>query len=398
MNDTGRAFDIVLMGATGFTGRLVAAHLERVATNLRWAIAGRNAEKLTHVVDTISPSASVMIADSTNPSDMQTLAKQTKVVASTAGPFAKIGTALVAACAQQGTHYVDITGETQWIRHTIDTYDEPAKASGSRIIHCCGFDSVPSDLGVMVLADLLRPSDFPIDILGIMTRLKGGLSGGTLASMQNVLHEAKDRDVARLLRHPFSLNPLPLPKLREPTDQLEAVHIPELKMWSAPFVMAAINTRIVRRSEALRGYSPTALHYHENLRAANRLKAMTLATGMKAGIVTQALAPTRALTKAFLPRPGEGPTDVQMENGYFELSLYGRLKGASQYTHRVVVSADSDPGYSATAKMLGEAAICAQNPMSSSGGVQTPSIALGTAFVRRLEDVGITFVPTQLLD
>ena len=384
-----RSFDIILMGATGFTGSLVAAHLESAAAGLSWGIAGRNDEKLQRIVQTVAPSARYLIADSLSETDMSNIARQAKVVISTAGPFAQIGTPLVAACVQHGTDYVDITGETQWVRQMVDTYQDAAEASGARIVHCCGFDSIPSDLGVMRLAHSLRSTATHIEILGLITRLKGGLSGGTLASMQNVLKAAKDRSVARVLRHPFSLNPRPLPDLREPPDQLDEAYVPELETWTAPFVMAAINTRVVRRSEALRGFEPTALHYHESVRAKSKLKAVAAATSIKAGVVSQAFAPTRAVSKLFLPRPGDGPSEAERQAGCFEMTLYGRARGSTMYTHRMTVSADSDPGYSATAKMLGESALCALETQTEMGGIHTPATAFGDALIRRLESVGI---------
>ena len=396
MKQVERPFDIILMGATGFTGQLVAGHLEAHAKNLNWAIAGRSLEKLNQVRDTVAPSAEVLVADSLSEADMEVIATGTRVVASTAGPFAEIGTQLVSACASHGTHYVDITGETQWIRSMIDNYHGTALETGARIIHCCGFDSIPSDLGVLLLAETLRQTASDIHILGVVTKLKGGMSGGTLASMRGVLKDARDRDIARLLRHPFSLNARPLPQLREPGDQLEACFIESLETWTTPFVMAAINTRIVRRSENLRGRAPTEMHYHETMRASSALKAKAAAASIKAGVVSQFFGVTRAVSSVFLPKQGQGPSAEERANGCFEFTLYGRPQSQSQFTHKVVVSADSDPGYSATAKMLGEAAICALNTEPSDAGVLTPAVGLGFPLVERLKAVGMRFEVTPL--
>ena len=250
MQDSRKRYDLVLMGASGFTGRLVAEHLHQRAPNLSWAIAGRNQEKLEAIRAEYAPSADLVICDSLSIEDMRSLASSSKVVASTAGPFAQIGTPLVEACALSGTDYVDITGETQWIRDMLDAYHDIAEENGARIINCCGFDSLPSDLGTYLLADSLRVSNSQLEVIGILTRLRGSLSGGTFASMQNLIKAAKVKEVARVLAHPFSLNPRPLPTLREPSDQTGSVFVDELNMWTTPFIMAGINTRIVRRSEA----------------------------------------------------------------------------------------------------------------------------------------------------
>ena len=391
MTQSTKTFDLIIMGATGFTGRLVAEHIEAHGGSINWAIAGRNKEKLEAIQTEFAPSAKIIVADSLSDDAMSALAAQTKVVASTAGPFAQLGSPLVAACAQHGTDYVDITGETQWIRHTIDTHHDAAQASGARIIHCCGFDSIPSDLGVHLLAQALRTQSEKLECLGILTKIRGGLSGGTFASIQNLVKTARDRKIARILAHPMSLNPRPLPKTREPSDQKQARYIEALDMWTAPFLMAGINTRIVRRSEALRGFESTGLNYHEAVRTRSRFKAMLASLWFILGLVSQVFALTRVITAWFLPKPGEGPTKIERENGCFTFKLYGRPQGHDVFTHRVTVHADSDPGYSATAKMLGQSALCCLDDHDRPGGVTTPSVALGDGLVDRLRAVGISF-------
>ena len=381
-----------MMGATGFTGRLVAGHIHANGAEISWAIAGRNDAKLKQIQSEFAPSADIIVADSLSEESMTALVQQTRVVASTAGPFAQLGSALVAACSKYGTDYVDITGETQWIRHTIDAHHEAAKASGARIIHCCGFDSIPSDLGVHLLAQTMRTQTSKLECLGILTKMRGGLSGGTFASMQNLVKTASDRDVARILAHPLSLNPRPLPNTREPSDQKQARYVEALDMWTAPFLMAAINTRIVRRSEALRGHEPTDLSYHEAVRMKSRLKASLSSFGLGLGLISQVFAPTRAISSWFLPKPGQGPSEAERENGCFTMQIYGRPQGNETFTHRVTVHADSDPGYSATAKMLGQAALsCCLDDHQSPGGITTPSVALGDGLIERLRKVGISF-------
>lgn len=396
MQDAKKRYDLILMGASGFTGRLVAEHLHQRNPRLSWAIAGRDKEKLEAIRSEYAPSADVVICDSLSREDVRSLASSSKVVASTAGPFAKIGTPLVEACALSGTDYVDITGETQWIRDMLDAYHDVAQENGARIINCCGFDSLPSDLGTYLLANSLRMKNSQLECIGVITRLRGRLSGGTFASMQHLVKAAKVKEVARVLAHPFCLNPRPLPKLREPSDQTGAVFLDDLNMWTTPFLMAGINTRIVRRSEALRGYEPTDLIYHEAVRARNRGKAVLNSTMLGLGLVSQFFAPTRALSSLFLPKPGEGPTAEERQNGSFTMEIFGRQQGEATYAEKVTVHADSDPGYSATAKMLGESALSCLDVPRTHTGMLTPSVALGTHLIERLQAVGISFELTSV--
>ncbi|MEM7676240.1 MAG: saccharopine dehydrogenase NADP-binding domain-containing protein, partial [Myxococcota bacterium] len=260
---TDRTYDIVVMGATGFTGRLVAEYLlERGPASLRWAMAGRNETKLAKVRAELAesfPKAAdipLITADSLDYHDMKAMAAQTTVVCTTVGPYAHYGEPLVAACAAQGTHYCDLTGEVQFIRKMIDGHAAAAEASGARIVHCCGFDSIPSDIGVYMLGEAMAERGATLKQVQMFAgESRGTFSGGTVASLLNVLDEAKkDRNLRRIIGHPYGLNPEGERDGPDGRDQQGVVYSKDLGMWTAPFVMAAINTRVVRRTQSLRGH------------------------------------------------------------------------------------------------------------------------------------------------
>lgn len=400
MNDSSpHNFDLILVGATGFTGELTARFLESQKTE-RWAIAGRNKAKLEAVRDKLSPSAEIIVADISDFSSAKDLVNQGTVILSTAGPFAKIGTPLVRACVELGRDYVDITGEVHWMRHMIDQYHESAQSTGSRIVHTCGFDSVPSDLGVMLLKEALledsESQDEPVEILGLVTRLRGGLSGGTIASMRGALSAAKDRNVARVLASPYGLNPILDRSLRSPRDQYSAKYNDDLACWTSPFLMASVNTRVVRRSEALRGGNHESLIYRETSRAKSQWRARQQSALLKAAFLSQAIAPLRALTAPFVVKPGSGPSEESRRNGCFEFEFYGRRLNEEKYTHKVTVGAAYDPGYNGTAIMIAESANAALKSRKDKGGVLTPAIAFGHSLVDRLKAHGFRFEVTTL--
>ncbi len=401
-------FDLVLLGATGFTGRLVAEYLlkRHGATGaFRWALAGRSRDKLERVRDTLGADAAalpVLLADAGDRASLDALAARTRVVCSTVGPYALYGSELVAACAASGTDYCDLTGEVPWMRQMLDRHQATAARSGARLVHCCGFDSIPSDLGVWFLQQQAqRRFGRPMTRvrLGVQA-LKGHMSGGTAASMLNIIESSRrDPEIARIVKNPYALCPEEdrqgprQPYVKGPQFD------PDLDAWLAPFVMAAINTRIVHRSHALQGrpWGPDftyeeAMMTGRGFKGRRRALAWSLLLGGFA--LGASLAPTRKLMASrFLPKPGEGPSPEARERGLFKLLLVGRDEDGHEL--RVRVSGDRDPGYGSTAKMLGEAAYTLATDVPKgqpAGGFWTPSTALAEPLIQRLvEHAGLRF-------
>lgn len=402
----GREFDVVVWGASGFTGRLVVEYLaERYPQpdDLRWAVGGRSREKLERVLSSVSVSGTfpeILIADSHDASSLETLARRTRVVLTTVGPYAKHGSEMVAACVAAGTHYCDLSGEPQWIRRMIDQHDAAAREQGARILMSCGFDSVPSDIGVHCLQKSARTiyGEPCTEITMLVRAMKGGASGGTVASMINLIDEARrDRSVARTLRDPYSLNPA---GERDGPDEDGGDRVTfdnEAGAWTGPFVMAAINTRTVRRTNALLGYPyGRDFRYREATWTGPGLKGCVRARLGAAALrtfVTIAAVPAlrRILLVPFLPGPGEGPTRGARESGYFNLLMIGRL--ANGKVVRLRIRGDRDPGYGSTCKMLAETAAClAKDDVATGGGLWTPAAALGDLLLSRLvRNAGLTF-------
>jgi len=412
MTNSERNYDIVVFGATGFTGRLVAEYLlERYGCGgeLRWAMAGRSMDKLEQVRAELQPGDTdipLLVADSGSLDDMLELAGETRVVCTTVGPYALYGSTLVEACARQGTHYCDLTGETQWMRKMIDKHQATAEASGARIVHTCGFDSIPSDLGVLFLQDaMLSRHDVPACHVKYRTvKFAGGFSGGTVASLINVMEEAsKDRGLRKLLADPYALNPKGAPRGKDVNDQISAIYDEDFHRWTLPFVMAAINTRVVRRSNALLGHPwGVDFSYDEAVLAPpgqGALKSKLAAAAMTASTASMAITPLRNLAKRFLPAPGEGPTKEQREKGFFDIALYGVHPTDRNKDMIVRVTGDRDPGYGSTSKMLSEAAVClAKDELGCGGGIWTPASAMGQTLIKRLvANAGLTFDITDEL-
>ncbi|MEE4304401.1 MAG: saccharopine dehydrogenase NADP-binding domain-containing protein [Wenzhouxiangella sp.] len=404
-----REFDIVLMGATGFTGRLVAEHLVRrhgVGGQLKWALAGRSREKLEKIRIELGETAAglpLIVADSHDRGSLDEMVSRTRVVCTTVGPYALHGSDLVAACAANGTDYCDLSGEVPWMRRMLDQHADAAAKSGARIVHCCGFDSIPSDMGVWFLQREARER-LGRSLERVRMRVKaakGGLSGGTYASMLNIVEEARrDKEVARVLKNPYALCP---PDAREGERQpyvSSAVYDPVFDVWAAPFVMAAINTRVVLKANALSGFAyGKDFRYDEAVMTgrgfSGRMKATMVSLGMGAFALGAALGPTRALLKKMvLPKPGEGPSAEERESGFFKIVIDGRNDGGDS-SLRVAVSGDRDPGYGSTSKMLGETALALALDLGADerpGGMWTPSTALGEKLLVRLrEHAGLTF-------
>jgi short subunit dehydrogenase-like uncharacterized protein len=405
----GREFDVVLYGATGFVGRQTVAYFAAHAPRgLRWALAGRSAERLARVREACGPAAAdagLVVADAADATALGTLAARARVVLSTAGPFALYGDGLVDACVAQRTHYVDITGETPWVRRLIDRHHARAAAEGTRIVPCCGFDSVPSDLGAWRVASAIRARHGePCVEVRACFSIRGGVNGGTLASALHMM-EAGD---ARRFADPFLLNPpgsAPRGGSRH-GDPLLPVHDAGFDAWLAPFVMAPVNTRVVRRSAALLagGDAPAYdrdFEYDEYLRVGRgrgaALAATGLAAGLAAGGASLRLAPVRALVRRVVPAPGQGPSERSMDGGSFRCDLLGR--SASGRIERGRIAGRGDPGNRATTTFVCESALALATDTDAlpgdrgAGGVLTPASALGDALARRLAAAGMTLEP-----
>jgi len=393
-----REFDVVLFGATGYTGQLVADHLAAHGGGARLALAGRNRERLQHVSSEIRSSLPLLVGDSQDPAFVTQLAQRAKVVCTTVGPYSLYGERLVAACVDQGTSYCDLTGEVNFVRHMIDRYEERARQTGARIVHSCGFDSIPSDLGTFYLQEQARarwgaPCD---DVRARVTKMRGGSSGGTVASGLEVMKATQnDSELRKLLLSPYTLNPTGQQTGPDVPDRYLPRQDPDFG-WVAPFIMAACNTRIVRRTNAVLGYPyGRNFRYDEAIATGRGPKGFAAASGISAGtmgmVVAMTVPPLRKISQRYLPKPGQGPTREQRETGFFVYELVG-TRGQDQI--RVRVSADRDPGYGATSKMLGQAALCLAldaDRLPVQGGSWTPASAMGNVLIERLNSVGVRF-------
>jgi len=389
---------LTVFGATSFVGQILTRYLYgRFGTDgdLRWAIAGRSEKKLRELHGSLYPKAAKLpqiVANAGDEKALREMCAESRVVISTVGPYALYGEPLVKICASTGTDYCDLTGEVQWIRRMIRKYEGAARASGARIVHCCGFDSIPSDLGVHFLQKHAMQK-FGRTCPRVKLRVKamrGGASGGTIASMLNVVKEASDdAEVRRELANPYSLCPDGYtPQLRQPNVSL-AEYDTDFKSWIAPFVMAAINTRIVHRTNALSKQAYGAdFRYDEAVLRGDGFKGRAAATSMGAGLgafmTAAAVPPARWVLERFLPEPGEGPSAEEQRNGFFDIRILGRTEGN---TLQVKVTGDRDPGYGSTGKMLGQAGACLalDTPKATTpGGFWTPATIFGDRLIERL--------------
>ncbi len=393
-----RTFDIVLFGATGFTGRLVADYLAQHApADVRIALAGRNQKKLEGIRAELKKDWPVLVADAHDVAALESLTAQTTVVCTTVGPYAKHGLPLVAACAKNGTHYCDLTGETQFMRDAIDASDAAAKSSGARIVHTCGFDSIPSDLGVQALHEALGAMK---RATYVVVAAKGGFSGGTVASLLNGLDEAKaDKARRKILVDPYALSPdrSKEPDLGDERDLATFRFDDFVGQWVAPFVMASINTRVVRRTNALQGYAyGRSFRYAEVIGTrtgpAGALAAAGITAGMGALMGGLMLGPTRKFVESMLPKPGEGPSEVQRRNGFLKVRVFGESEAGEKKS--VTITGQGDPGYQLTSLILGETALCLardEAKLPKVAGVLTPATAMGGVLRARLVAAGMTF-------
>jgi len=400
-----REHDVVVYGATGFVGKLTAAYLANHPDGARIALAGRSHAKLEELRAQLPAAAAewpLIVADVADVASIAALAASTTVVATTVGPYAKYGRSLVAACAKAGTHYADLTGEVRFVRDTIDEFDGDAKASGARIVVSCGFDSIPSDLGVLALYDGVRRDGAGEleDTTLIVTSMRGGVSGGTLASLVGQVDDMKaDRSLRELVADPYAMSPdrEKEPDLGDESDVRSITRDRELGRWRSPFVMAGYNTRIVRRSNALQNWAyGRRFRYQEVMGFPASPLGLAMAVGTTAGIGALAgglaFRPTRAVLDRVLPAPGEGPSEKTQRKGSFALEIHSRTSTGARYV--ASVTGKGDPGYSGTAVMLGESALALAfdgEALPPAAGVLTPASGIGQPLIDRLRKRGFTF-------
>jgi short subunit dehydrogenase-like uncharacterized protein len=400
--------DLIVFGATSFVGQILTRYLLEqfgIQGGLKWAIAGRSEAKLAALRVSLGMEAGklpLLVADAGDEAALRRLCKGTRVVISTVGPYALYGEPLVKVCAETGTDYCDLTGEVHWIRRMIHAHETAARESGARIVHCCGFDSIPSDLGVFFLQREARKRlGGPCTEVKMRVKaMRGGLSGGTAASVVNFVKEAATNPALRKeIANPYSICPAGYaPAVRQPnvkSPQFDA----DFDAWIAPFVMSAVNTRIVQRSNALSNQAYGAdFRYDEAMLTGRGLQGRVAATGLTAGLagfmLAGALPPTRwALERFVLPAPGEGPGAEQQRKGFYDLRFLGRTADGREL--RVKVTGDRDPGYGSTAKMLGQAAACLALDLADggpAGGFWTPATTFGNRLITRLKaHAGLTF-------
>ena len=394
-----REYDIIVWGASGFTGRLVVDYMAEHQTNsnLKWAVAGRNPQKLQQIL--AGRDIPVLTADSGDEESITALVQQARVILTTVGPYARYGSSLVAACAKHGTHYCDLTGEVHWMREMITAHQEEAKSTGARIVHTCGFDSIPSDLGVYFLQKhMLKSHGVPARQIKYRPRaFSGGFSGGTIDSMIAMMEKAReDKTIFRQLADPYVLNDTQ--RGLDGPDRMSAYYDEDFDSWVGPFVMAGVNTRVVRRSaELLDGLYGSDFQYNEGTLSGKGAGGFFGATGVGVGggifVGAASMSFTRGLMQRFLPKPGEGPSDDAINNGYYDIELFGQHPTDSSKNVRVRVKGDKDPGYGSTSKMIAESALAlAQDDLPVAGGFWTPASAIGDQLLQRLpQSAGVTF-------
>ena len=407
-----QSYDVVVFGATSFVGQILTRYMTEQfntghdrAGKLTWAIAGRSQSKLEKLRASLGSAGSdvaLIIADAANEAQLRAMCAQARVVVSTVGPYALYGETLIDVCTDTGTDYCDLTGETQWIKRMLERYELAAIQSGARIVHCCGFDSVPSDLGVFFLQQqaLQRFGQNCPQVKMRVKRMSGGASGGTIASMLNVTKEAAaDPELRKQLANPYSICPPDHGFTARQHNVKAAEYDVDFEAWTGPFVMAAINTRIVHRSNALTdsSYGKT-FRYDEALLTGSGLKGRLAALGVAGGlggfVAVAAIPPTRwALEKFVLPKAGEGPSEEAQILGGYDLRFIGETANGDSL--RVKVTGDRDPGYGSTAKMLGQAAACLALDVTKTnkpGGFWTPATIFEDKLIDRLRaHAGLTF-------
>lgn len=399
-----RTYDIVVFGATSFVGRILCAHLRdrhSGSGDVTWAIAGRNADKLGKLATELDLSVDHIVADAHDIDALAQLATSARVIVSTVGPYSLYGSELVEAAVNAGTDYCDLTGEPQWMQQMIDAHEKTAIGTGARILHACGFDSIPSDLGTWYTQKMANEllGEHCNQISMRVKAMKGGASGGTIASMLATVEQAKaDPEIRRTLTNPYALAPVGMRSGVRQHNVTAPMRDEASKRWVAPFVMASVNTRVVHRSHALLGrpWGDDFLYDEATMTGAGAqgaLRAGAASIGMGGAMAALSLAPLRGLlADKVLPKPGEGPSPEQQRNGFYDLRFYGTTGNGSEIVTKV--TGDRDPGYGSTAKMLGETALCLlrRDPADTPGGFWTPSTGLGEPLVDQLvEHAGLTF-------
>lgn len=383
-----REFGVVVYGATGYTGRLVCEYLNKqygVNGDVKWAMAGRSEEKLVQVRDEMGIPKDVpfVVADANNPESVQAMVKSTQVVLTTVGPYQKYGSDLVRVCSETGTDYVDLCGEPAWMHEMIAAHGETAKKSGARIVFSCGFDSVPFDLGVHFLQNAAMDKlGAPLSrIKGRVRAMKGTFSGGTLESFRLTMKAAaKNPELIKVLTNPFSLaESFNGPK--QPSG-MAPIFDEDLNSWSAPFVMATINTKNIHRSNFLLSHQYGDNFVYDEM--------MLTGPGDKGEAMAKAVAEDKSMANDPM-QPGEGPSKEERETGFYDVLFAGSNDKGDRLM--ASVKGDKDPGYGSTCKMISESAICLlKNLDAASGGIWTPASALGDLLIERLqENAGLTF-------
>ncbi len=417
MTETAREFDIIIYGATGFVGKLTAEYLAQAAGDARIALAGRSTDRLAAVRKTLGPAAQgwpLIAADATSDSSLHEMVARTRVVITTVGPYTRYGLPLVAACAAAGTDYADLTGEANFVRESIDLYHKQAADTGARIVHACGFDSVPSDLTVYALFRAARDDDTGelTDTNFVVRSFRGGLSGGTFASLVELMrHASSDPEVRKQLNDPYTLTTDrgAEPELGAQPDlplRRGSQLAPELRdLWTAGFVMAPYNTRIVRRSNALLDWAyGRSFRYSETVSLGSSPIA-PVAAAVITGFSSAAFGlgsryfrflPTK-LVERITPKPGTGPSAKARERGYYKVETYTTTTSGARYVARM--EQRGDPGYKATSVMLGECGLALakdRDKLSDLHGVLTPAAAMGDALLARFPHAGIGFLTERL--
>ena len=406
---TDRTFDLVVYGATGFTGGLVAAYLHGERPTLpssgpmRWAIAGRSRERLEAVRTRLgAPDLPIVVADSQDAAALDAMTSQTRVLLSTVGPFYAYGQEVVASCVRNGTDYCDLTGENHFVRAMDRKHDDAAKASGARIVHNAGYDSIPSDLGTWMMHTAMQERGATLQSVTAYARMKGGLSGGTIDSMRkSIALAATDKEVRRAMADPYALYPEGVERGPKARDAAAVAWDPDVQSWVAPFVMAGTNAPVVRRSNALMGFPyGKGFRYSECTTTGTgfggRMRAVRMAAGLGGFLAGMTFPPTRWLLDKVLPSPGEGPDEQAREAGWFEHRFVAKGVDAdgAPVELRGKVAGDKDPGYGSTALMIGETAMCLafdDRDKDAPGGILTPASALGSTLIERLRTAGMTF-------
>ena len=403
-----KKYDLVIYGATSFVGQILTEYLYEhigLTRKVKWAIAGRSEAKLRALRDSLGEGASklpILTADAADQAALDAMCQKSRVMISTVGPYMLYGELLVKACAENGNDYCDLTGEAYWIKLMIDKYAKAAKKSGARIVNCCGFDSIPSDLGVQFLqqAGKQRYGSFFRQVKLRVKAMKGGASGGTIASMVEMIVAAKaDPAVRSAMGNPYILCPDKHTYSNRQISVKGPVYDKDFGSWAAPFIMEAINARVVLRSNSLlkMAYGKD-FSYGEAMLSGSGIKGRFAALGITLGLGAFAggliVNPIRNLMQKYvLPKPGEGPSLQDQLNGYFDIRLHGQNKKGQQLM--VKVTGDRDPGYGCTAKMLAQAGLCLAFDLpkeDKAGGFWTPATAMGEKLIPRLiGDAGMTF-------